>query len=169
MKFQNKPQMRSNKQIVNEAISKTYDNILKESRGEYHVFFRRPLIKKGIKKLRSIWRDGGKSRAKNCKMGIRKNQQDVIFVCIELLDDERFHMWLKNNNYDKDLPKDVLKAIYFYIKGHGKHKSGDHIELDKSTKSTIYKNLNDNYFQLFVKVILKFRRDILKNERQEEE
>jgi|AntRauTorckE6833_2_1112554.scaffolds.fasta_scaffold01875_9 hypothetical protein len=99
-------------------------------------------------------------------MGVRKNRKDILFVITELLEDERFHMYLRSNNLDRDLNRDVLKAIYFYVKGHGETVDGDTKELDRQERSVLYK-LNDNYFQLFVQTVLKFRRDILRNEKKE--
>jgi len=72
-------------------------------------------------------------------------------------------MFLKVRHWDRDLPKDILRGLYFLLKGYGVDKeTNQEKEFDTELLEQLYEELNSNFFQLFFKSILDFKRKVLK-------
>jgi len=149
--------------IIRESIKKIYENELNTSRNDYVIFFKRPLIRKGYMTIRDIWKKGGKTSDVVCKKNFIDKKKDIYFICLDILNDQKYHMFLKVRHWDRDLPKDILRGLYFLLKGYGVDKeTNQEKEFDTELLEQLYEELNSNFFQLFFKSILDFKRKVLK-------
>lgn len=125
-------------------------------------FFKRPLINKGYTKLKRIWQDGGKKNEYRLKEDISENRDLLEPLISEIITNNKYHEFLSENNYSKDINSNFLKAMHMYVTGVAKlQNDGEDFEekaIDIRELRDIWSSINVHRLHIFVESIIKFRK-----------